>query len=38
MKRDPELVRKIILAIEDAPGGNAPQPLHIYGYSEEQIG
>ena len=25
-------------AIEDAPGGNAPYPLLVDGYSEEQIG
>ncbi len=38
MRRDLELIRKIILAVEASPHGNAPNPLLIEGYSEEQIG
>ena len=35
MKRDLELVRKIILAVEDSEGGSK---LQIDGYTEEQVG
>ena len=38
MKRDLELIRKMVLAIEDAPSGWAPQDLKIEGYTDEQIG
>ncbi len=38
MKRDMELIRKLILKIEDAPGGWAPSDLSIEGYTSEQIG
>lgn len=37
MKRDLELVRKILLTIEDSPGGYAPD-LKIDGYTDSQIG
>lgn len=37
MKRDPELVRKIVLMVEDHPHGRAPD-IEIEGYSEERIG
>ena len=37
MKRDLELIRKMVLAIEDAPSGWAPN-LKFDGYSEAQIG
>jgi hypothetical protein len=37
MKRDLELLRKIVLAIEDSPSGYAPD-LQIPGYTSEQIG
>ena len=38
MKRDLDLIRKIVLAVEAAPGGYADYPLKIEGYSDEQIG
>lgn len=37
MKRDMDLIRKMILLIEDSPEGWAPQPIQIEGYNEEQI-
>ena len=37
MKRDMELIRKIVLAIEDAPTGYAPDELGLEGYTPEQI-
>ncbi len=38
MKRDLELIRKMLLAIEDAPRGFAPRDMSIEGYSQAQIG
>jgi Hypothetical protein (DUF2513). len=38
MKRDLELIRKMVLTIEDAPSAWAPHPLEIEGYSRAQIG
>ncbi len=38
MKRDMALIRKIVLAIEEAPTGWAPDRLDIEGYTWEQIG
>jgi hypothetical protein len=38
MKRDLELIRKMVMAIEDASSGWAPQPLRIEGYSNAQVG
>ena len=38
MKRDPELVRAILLAMEAAPHGYAPEPFTIPGYDQETIG
>ena len=38
MKRDMDLVRLILLALEDHERGSAPHPLQIADYSEEQIG
>jgi len=38
MKREMDLIRKMILALEEAPSGFAPQDLHVDGYSPEQIG
>lgn len=38
MKRDMELIRKLVLALEDAPTGYAPDKLNIEGYTSEQIG
>ena len=38
MKRDMELIRKLVLAIEDAPTGYAPDNLTLEGYTPEQIG
>jgi hypothetical protein len=38
MKRDMELVRKMLLAVEAEASGYAPNPLAIDSYTEEQIG
>src|SRR3990170_5270158 len=38
MKRDMDLVRKILMVCADHPHGFAPRELKIEGYSEEQIG
>lgn len=38
MKRDMELIRQIALRIEEAPGGFAPHPFEVDGYSDEQVG
>jgi Hypothetical protein (DUF2513) len=38
MRRDIELIRKMVFTIEDAPSGWAPHPLEIEGYSRAQIG
>jgi Hypothetical protein (DUF2513) len=38
MRRDLELIRKMVMAIEDAPSGWAPHPLEIEGYTSAQIG
>lgn len=38
MKRDMELIRKLVLAIEAAPTGYAPDDLQLEGYTHEQIG
>lgn len=39
MKRDMDLIRKIILAVEDLPTASAlHQSLQLDGYSEEQVG
>ena len=38
MKRDMDLVRKILLACEAEPSGWAPSPLVVEGYTEAQIG
>jgi hypothetical protein len=37
MKRDMGLIRKMVLAMEDAPGGYAPE-FSLDGYTPEQIG
>lgn len=37
MKRDMELIRKLILSIEDHPSAWAPADLSIDGYTQEQI-
>ena len=37
MKRDMELIRKMILLIEDHPSGWAPD-IEIVGYTAQQIG
>jgi len=37
LKRDMELIRKMVLAIEDAPTGYAPDDLGLKGYSPEQV-
>lgn len=38
MRRDPELIRQIILACEAEPSARVPQNLHLEGYTEEEIG
>ena len=38
MKRDMDLVRSILLKLEEHEHGRAPVPLVIDGYTEEQIG
>ncbi len=38
MKRDMDLVRKIVFALEGHEHGHAPDELAIDGYTEEQIG
>ena len=38
MKRDMDLIRKIVLTLEEAPTGYAPENLQIEGYTDEQIG
>jgi len=38
MKRDMDLVRKILMACADHEHGFAPPTLQIEGYSEEQVG
>ncbi|HUT54550.1 MAG TPA: DUF2513 domain-containing protein [bacterium] len=37
MKRDMELIRKILQSIEEEPTGFAPNHIKIEGYSEDQI-
>lgn len=38
MQRDMDLVRQILLALEEHPKGFAPENLKINGYGEDQIG
>jgi hypothetical protein len=38
MKRDMDLIRKLILLVEDSPGGYAPNEIAVDGYSDAQIG
>ena len=38
MKRDMDLVREILLAIEEHSSGFAPSKLEIEGYSDEEVG
>jgi hypothetical protein len=38
MKRDLELIRKMVLAIEAAPSGYAPDDLKFDGYTDAQVG
>jgi hypothetical protein len=38
VKRDMELIRKLVLALEDALTGYAPDDLKIQGYTPEQVG
>lgn len=38
MKRDLDLIRKLLLAMEEHEHGFAPQRIHIDGYNEDQIG
>jgi len=37
MKRDLDLIRKMVLAMEEAPTGYAPEPL-FDGYTPAQVG
>ena len=38
MKRDMDLVRKIVFALEEHEHGHAPHPFLIEGYTDEQVG
>jgi hypothetical protein len=38
MKRDMELIRKMVLLVEDHPSGSAPSQLNIEGYDDDEIG
>jgi hypothetical protein len=38
MKRDMDLVRQILIVLEDYEHGLAPEPFAVPGYTEEQIG
>ncbi len=38
MKRDMDLVREILLAIDSHEKGYAPQKMEFEGYTDEQIG
>ena len=38
MKRDMDLVRAIVLAIEDDPHGYAPRPIEVEGHTDEEVG
>ena len=38
MKRDLELIRKLLLAVEEKPTGFVPDEIRIDGYTLEQIG
>jgi len=38
MKRDMELIRKMLITIEDYPEGYAPDPLKVEGYPDKVIG
>lgn len=38
MKRDLDLIRKIVLLVEESPSGNAPYPISFDGYTPDQIG
>ena len=37
MKRDMDLIRAILLAVEDEPSSHAPE-IEIQGYTQEQVG
>ncbi len=37
MKRDMELIRKMVLAVEEGPDGYAPDDLRIEGHTAEQL-
>ena len=38
MKRDIDLIRKLVFTIEEHPHGFAPNEINIDGYTSEQIG
>jgi hypothetical protein len=38
VRRDLELIRKMVLAVEDASSGWAPHPLRIDGYADARVG
>jgi len=38
MRRDPDLIRKIVHAVEDLPQGTQTEELKLEGYSREQVG
>ena len=37
MKRDMDLIRSILLAVEESPTGRAPSPLVVNGYSQQAV-
>lgn len=37
MKRDMDLIRKLVITIEDHPSGFAPSELKIEGHTEEEV-
>jgi len=38
VKRDLNLIRKLVLAVEDHPSGTTPDHIHIDGFTTEEIG
>nr|MBS0021871.1 DUF2513 domain-containing protein [Gammaproteobacteria bacterium] len=38
MKRGLELIRKLVLAVEEYPSGTTPDDIHVEGFTPEQIG
>jgi hypothetical protein len=38
MKRDMDLIRRILLEMEDTPSGYAPVPFHLEGFDADTVG